>query len=145
MTAAERLVDELGRLFAALSRGAHDGLTTTQRLAQLELTRADGVRLTALALRIGASDPTTSRAVDALVAAGFVERRPDPDDRRAQRLLSTRSGRAHIERRRAEVSQLLSGALAGLPAAERAHLISLLAKLNAGLDGPAADLQFAAR
>src|SRR5207302_10359298 len=98
------LVSELELLFSSLARtgtGLADGaLTTTQRLALIELVESGPLRLGALAERIGATDPTVSRAVDGLVECGIVERQADPDDRRAVLHLATAQGRAWVERRR---------------------------------------------
>ncbi len=128
------LVHELELLFSLLARtGAGvDGpaLTSTQRVVLIELVSAGPLRLGALAASIGLSDPTASRAVDGLVAAGIVERRPDPDDRRAVLHVATSKGREWVERRRTEVAAALDTALEGMPAADRAQLVRLVAALN---------------
>ena len=131
-------------LFAALLRAgsAEAGwrsLTSTQRLLVAELVDSGPLRLGALAERVGATDPTTSRAVDGLVAAGLVERRSDPGDRRAVLHEATPRGRARIEARRREVAAVLDEALSRFAPAERGRLAELLAKLNGELQGtPAA-------
>jgi DNA-binding MarR family transcriptional regulator len=128
------LVGELELLFSSLARtgtGLADGaLTTTQRLALLELVDSEPLRLGALAERIGAADPTVSRAVDGLVDAGIVERQADPDDRRAVLHLATPKGRAWVERRRGEVAAALDEALGRLAPADRARLLRLVGRLN---------------
>lgn len=45
--------------------------------------------------------PTTTRVVDTLERAGFVERTPDPDDRRCIRVTVTPEGHAYADRVRA--------------------------------------------
>jgi DNA-binding MarR family transcriptional regulator len=128
------LVGQLELLFSALARtgtALTDGaLTTTQRLALIELVDSGPLRLGALAERIGATDPTASRAMDGLVGAGIVERRADPLDRRAVLHLATAKGQTWVERRRGEVSAALDEALEGLPAADRARLLRLVSRLN---------------
>jgi DNA-binding MarR family transcriptional regulator len=131
------LLGELELLFSSLARtgpGLVDGgLTTTQRLALIELVDSGPLRLGVLAERIGANDPTVSRAVDGLVDAGSVERRPDPYDRRAVLHLATTKGRAWVKRRRGEVTAALDEALARLTPADRARLVSLIGRLNSEL------------
>ncbi len=62
-------------------------LSVSQVKALHFLDEAGGeMPLGALAERVGISLPAASRAVDALLARGFVERREDPEDRRARRV-----------------------------------------------------------
>jgi len=132
------LAGELTPLFSALVRaGANSpewrGLTSTQRLILFELHDSGPLRLGALAERAGATDPTTSRAVDGLVAAKLVVRRTDPEDRRAVLHEATRRGRVLAEARRREIVAVLDHALDGFGRADRAKLVALLARLNAEL------------
>ena len=53
-------------------------MTATQRLALFELVDQGPLRLNDLAVRMGTSAPTASRAVDALDELGLVDRKPDP-------------------------------------------------------------------
>ncbi len=128
------LVSELELLFSSLARtgtGLADGaLTTTQRLALIELVDSGPLRLGALAERIDATDPTVSRAVDGLVEAGIVERQADPHDRRAVLHLATAQGQAWVGRRRGEVATALDQALEHLTPADRARLFDLVSSLN---------------
>jgi len=129
------LVNKLELLFSSLARtgsGLAEGtaLTPTQRLALIELVDSGPLRLGALAERIGATDPTASRAVDGLVAAGIVMRQADPHDRRAVLQLATETGREWVERRRREVAAALDEALERFSPADRTRLLRLLGKLN---------------
>jgi DNA-binding MarR family transcriptional regulator len=96
----------------------------------IELVSAGPLRLGALAARMDASDPTVSRAVDGMVAAGVVERRPDPDDRRAVLLVPTAAGRDWVERRREEAAAALAAALESMPTRERTQIVRLVTTLN---------------
>jgi DNA-binding MarR family transcriptional regulator len=132
------LVNRLEQLFSLLARtdaGADAGpaLTSTQRVILIELVSAGPLRLGTLAARIGASDPTASRAVTGMVSAGIVERNIDPDDRRAVLLAATAAGRDWVERRREEVATALAGALERMATDGEAQLISLLGSLNDAL------------
>jgi DNA-binding MarR family transcriptional regulator len=106
------------------------GLTPTQiAILELAAARTDGIRLTKAAAQIGVSQPTASDAAGSLVAKQLLERAPDPDDRRAQRLTPTKQG-AQL------VSRLLSGHSAvavAVPQQRRAGLFATLAQTIATL------------
>lgn len=55
---------------------------------------ADGIRPMALEARLLLPQYGLSRLIDRLVAAGYVERRPCPGDKRGQMLAATGAGRA---------------------------------------------------
>jgi DNA-binding MarR family transcriptional regulator len=129
-----RVLDQLGRVIRHLTRisgGPDEGpaLTSTQRLALFELLEDGPMRLNDLAGRMGLSAPTASRAVDALADAELVERLTDPDDRRALRIELTAAGRARVDLRKARVAEAFRPAAAGMPAAEREQLATLLERL----------------
>lgn len=129
------LSGQLAPLFSALVRSGGNSpawrtLTSTQRMLLFELVESGPLRLGPLAERVGATDPTTSRAVDGLVEAELVVRRPDPADRRAVLHEATARGGIVAGERRAEVEAVLERALAPFTSAERRRLIGLLARLN---------------
>jgi DNA-binding MarR family transcriptional regulator len=129
-----RVLDELGRVIRHLTRlsgGPDEGqaLNSTQRLALFELLEDGPMRLNDLAARMGTSAPTASRAVDALAEGGLVARLTDSADRRALRIELTSEGRARVDLRKARVADAFSPAAAGMPAADRARLAALLARL----------------
>ena len=135
---SEGILDELGALIRQLARitGAHDddlSLTGTQRLALYELGTNGPLRLVQLAELLGVTAPTASRAVDVLVAKGLLERRPDPEDRRAQRIDLTDDGRSRFDERQTLARDAFEPAVRGLSRAERAQLRELLARVRAGL------------
>ena len=74
-----------------------------------------------------------------MVAAGIVERQPDPEDRRAVLLLPTAGGRDWVERRRTEVAGALADALRGMPPDDRAQLVRLVVALNDSLRAEGAE------
>ncbi len=100
-------------------------LTLTQVKALCALSAAE-LSVKELAERLGLSLPGASRAVDALVDRGLLDRREDPDDRRQKRLTATDAGREALvlldEARLAGVSQFT----ARLPAVERERLSAAL-------------------
>jgi DNA-binding MarR family transcriptional regulator len=139
----DRLIGELSALVGRVmlvARGGDEGpaLTTTQRLALFELNASESLRLNELAERIVTSSPTASRAVDALVSLGFVERVPDPRDRRAVQIRVTDYGRGRVAERVARVGETLGPALSTLPPSDRERLVTLLSRLNSALGRPSA-------
>lgn len=132
--ATSQILEALSALTRELTRasgGPDDGppMTSTQRLALFEVAVRGPVRLSELADRMGITAPTASRAVDGLVDHGLLERRPDPDDRRAVRIDLTRPGRKRVEERRARAAAALEPIVASLPAQDRAQLAALLTRL----------------
>jgi DNA-binding MarR family transcriptional regulator len=129
-----QILDALSLLTRELTRasgGPDEGpaMTSTQRLALFEVAVGGAVRLSALADRMGITAPTASRAVDGLVDLGLLERRPDPDDRRAVRIDLTRPGRKRVEERKARAFAALEPIVAALSAEDRAQLATLLTRL----------------
>ena len=133
-----RLLDVLGRVVRGLTRlsgGLEDGppLTATQRVALIETLDAEPVRLHDLAERLGVSAPTTSRAVDALVEHGLLERAPDPADRRAVRISLTPRGRATVAERKTRVLSAFLPAAATMSRSDQERLVELLTELDDAL------------
>jgi DNA-binding MarR family transcriptional regulator len=132
---AEALLDEIGELYAILlrmSRRMQDDapMTTTQRLALIEIAIVGPLRLRNLASRMDTTPATASRAVDTLEEYGFAERRADPDDGRAILIAATPKGRRWVERRRASILEVLMDI--GTDVAPP-RLTSEIARLNASL------------
>jgi DNA-binding MarR family transcriptional regulator len=137
MTGDERIAAQIERLFALLIReggrlGKEDepGLTLRQGFALAAIADEGPQRLGALADRLGTTDATASRTVDALLALGLVERSEDPVDRRAVRIAASPAGRKLVAQRRRHLTQLLERPLAGIAQAEQAHIATVLADLN---------------
>lgn len=87
-----RLVEQLGGdTVAARAMGQ-------QRELIAAVAALDGGTLGQVAARVGRGAPAASRAIDALVRAGLVERRSDPDNRRRLQLRLTEEGRDYLDR-----------------------------------------------
>jgi DNA-binding MarR family transcriptional regulator len=117
---AYRLVSE--RLGAAGARGYHyRTLTVLDRegpASQADLGRRGGIHLSDLVATL-----------NELVAGGFVERTPDPVDRRRNVITLTPAGRRHLRRLDRQVARAQDELLAPLDGAERATLTALLQRL----------------
>jgi DNA-binding MarR family transcriptional regulator len=136
---SRRVLRELGLLIRHLTRisgGPDDepAMTGTQRIALYELYLGGPMRLNDLAERIGTSPPTASRAIDALVELGFVDRLRDQEDRRALRLGLTDTGHERASGREARVAAAFAPAIESLSRTEQDQLVELLTRLAAELD-----------
>lgn len=90
---------------------------------------------TGLARETGLSSGAMTNRVDKLEARGFVQRRPDKDDRRGVVVSLTARGRRKID---AAIQLRLDAAdesLAGISATERAQLAGLLRKVSLSATG----------
>jgi DNA-binding MarR family transcriptional regulator len=108
----QTLLDEIAELWAVvlrISRELDDGypLTSTQRLALLEISMVGPMRLNSLAERMDTTAATASRAVDVLEEFAFVERSKDSDDGRAIAITATAKGHRWTARRQARLYKVL--------------------------------------
>lgn len=78
---------------------------------------------------------TLSRQIDRLAAAGLIERRPDPHDRRAHRLYLTDKAMPLLAVFRDVGSQLMTEALDGVDETEVTAMVANLARIRANLTG----------
>jgi DNA-binding MarR family transcriptional regulator len=94
---ATRLLFSLqDELFARLAEAGYDDLQPRHG-AVLAYLDEDGVRATDLARLTGRHKQVIGRIVDELEALGYVERRPDPEDRRAKLILPTERGLDQVQ------------------------------------------------
>ena len=93
------------RIFAAVTAAGFPGITRAQArlLAGID---TDGTRLVALAERARIAKQTANALVNALEAAGYVERVPDPTDGRARLVRLTARGRAGLPAAWAEEARI---------------------------------------
>jgi DNA-binding MarR family transcriptional regulator len=92
----------------------------------------DGQSQQALAERLGVPASRMVALVDRLEDVGFIERRPDPEDRRIRGLHLTRKGRGVLERAGKVAIDYETRLCAGINREEREQLIDLLQKLQVG-------------
>ncbi|MGD8832162.1 MAG: MarR family transcriptional regulator [Pseudomonadales bacterium] len=94
------LVSDVARLLRERfnDAAASLGLTQAQARALLQLSRNEGISQVALARLLEIQPITLLRQLDRLADSGFIERRPNPQDRRAQQLYLTGSGNDLIEK-----------------------------------------------
>ena len=108
-------------------------LTLSQARALAHVARNEGCRQVELAEQLEVKPITLARLLDQLEQAGLVERRPDPDDRRAYRLhLCAQADQALADIRTAGAA-ILAEALQGISEEEEAALANALRKMRANL------------
>jgi MarR family transcriptional regulator for hemolysin len=129
------LLSDISRLFRReFNRRAGDlDLTQAQWRALAHLSRQEAVHQAALAERLEIQPITLARQLDRLEAAGWVERRPDPDDRRAVRLHLTPEAKPLIDRITALAAEIRGEAMAGLAAPDRERLLDALCAVRTNL------------
>lgn len=103
------------------------GLTPTQTQCLSLLAGRGGSRVTVLARLLGVSQPTASDVIATLERKALVERRSDPEDGRATRVLLTAAG-ADMARRTSQPPPALARAIAGLEPDERAGMQRALSR-----------------
>jgi DNA-binding MarR family transcriptional regulator len=86
-----------------------------------------------LAHRTGLTPMAVATMCDRLAAAGWIERRAHPADRRVNHLHIKPSARKALEQAMALADELTAATLAGLGAAERRQLLALLARTRDAL------------
>lgn len=109
------------------------GVTRPQWRVLALLKRFDGSTQVNLADMLDVEPITLGRMVDRLQDAGLVERRADPNDRRAWRLHLTEAGQQRSETLRPLASSLFKDALVGLDEKQRGELEAMLNIIRANL------------
>lgn len=111
--------------------GAQTGLTLPEVRALAAVGAFDDVTVNGLALEVNLDKGQASRLAAAMAAKGWLERSPDPKDRRVLHLRLTDAGRELWQRVMPLIDQRNQDLLNGLTALERQQLLDLLDKLLA--------------
>ena len=119
--------------FEQRARAAALGLTRAQAAVLAHLARQEGINQAALAQLLELEPITLARLLDRLQAAGLIERRSDPKDRRAHLLYLTESAYPLLDRIFALAAEVREAALAGVAEADRGRLLDLLIEMKANL------------
>ncbi len=114
-------------------RLTHLGLTQAQWRALVHLSRNEGLNQVSLADLLDVQPITVARLIDKLAAADLVERRPDPNDRRAQRLFLTAKATNVVARIWEVADETYAVVLKGISNEEREVLINLLSRLQTNI------------
>jgi len=109
------------------------GLTRAQWRVLAHLARHEGINQAGLAEILEIEPITVGRLIDRMEEAGWVERRPKPNDRRVRLLYLTDKAWPVFARMRAIGDEVHGEALGELSAAERDRLIAILVTVRSNL------------
>ena len=109
------------------------GMTRAQWSVLVRVQRHEGLQQAELATALDLAPITLARLVDRLAAMDLVERRPDPEDRRANRLYLTKAAGPVLTRLGAIGERIMKGALKGLDNDDLATLVGHLTHVQSNL------------
>jgi MarR family transcriptional regulator for hemolysin len=129
------LLHDVARLMRTLAdqRVRVLGMTRAHWAVLARLDRNQGLKQAELAEMLDLAPISLTRLVDRLCKNGLVERRADPDDRRAKRLYLTPKARPVIERLSQVGERLMNDALAGMSDAALAASVDHLTMVRNNL------------
>ncbi|MGA7812675.1 MarR family winged helix-turn-helix transcriptional regulator [Caballeronia sp.] len=130
------LVSDVGRLcsrrFDELAKSSLD-LTRAQCRALAYLSHFGEMSQARLADMLDVAPISAGRLLDRMEEGGWIERMPNPDDRRERTVRMTPKAEGALVRARRVGDAIATEALAGLNADEREQLIALLRRVRANL------------
>jgi MarR family transcriptional regulator, transcriptional regulator for hemolysin len=129
------LAHDVARLYGRRfdRNGRRLGLTRAQCRTLGYLARNEGINQAGLADLLEIRPMTLVRQIDRMQEAGWIERRPDPTDRRARRLYLTDKARPVLGRIWDVSSETQDQVLASLTPDEAEQLIDLMRRVHAAL------------
>jgi len=119
----------LSRIGRQLRQATDDGLTPSAMSVLNVVTARGAIKLSELAAVERVAAPTITKIVEGLVAAGLLERRVDPGDRRACLVQLTPVGRKEMKRLRFERNRRLENLISQLDASDQAALAAAIPAL----------------
>jgi MarR family transcriptional regulator, organic hydroperoxide resistance regulator len=130
----------LARLYTRLERRLGQGLAThglsmSQFDVLATLWHGEGITQQELAERLLVTKGNVVGLIDRVSAAGWVERRPDPEDRRANRLYLTDAARTLLSEVFPCHAADVCNVFGRLTEDELRQMLQMLEKLEGGLDG----------
>jgi DNA-binding MarR family transcriptional regulator len=129
------LLSELSRLVSRNFnvRVRHFGLTQPQWQALAILSRREGMRQAELAELLKVQPISLGRLIDRIEIAGWVERRPDPTDRRAIQLYLTSKAEPILDEMSAAAAASYEVAFTDFDESQREQLFELLNRMKTNL------------
>jgi len=129
------LIKDVSRLYRRRfdERTRSFGITGPQVRALASMMRFPGINQGALAERLDVEPITTCRMVDRLEQAGLVERRRDPQDRRAWQLYVTQSAEPLARELQAVGQSVLNESLEGIEGEARELAMAVLGRIRDNL------------
>jgi MarR family transcriptional regulator for hemolysin len=103
-------------------------MTRAQWAVLFRLERSEGLKQSELAELLDLQPITLTRLIDRLCDNGLIERRNDPNDRRAKRLFLTPAARPVLDRLTATGTDMIASAMAGI---DRSAIEAMVTDLSA--------------
>src|SRR3954453_1951724 len=109
-------INDVARLLRTYAdyKAAQFGMSRAKWAVLARLDRFEGLKQTELADMLDLQPISLTRLLDSLCDNGLIERRPDPEDRRAKRLYLTPAARPLLEQLDGQVEELAGTVLAGV-------------------------------
>lgn len=111
------------------------GLTQAQWQALAHISAREGLNQAALADILEVQPISVARLIDRMEAAGWIERRQDPNDRRAVQLYLREKAEPMLEQMWAYAALTRAEASKGLSEKEKETLLDLLSRMRVNLTG----------
>jgi MarR family transcriptional regulator, transcriptional regulator for hemolysin len=129
------ILNDVARLLRTYAdfKAAQFGITRAQWAVLVRLDRHEGLNQSELAETLDLQPITLTRLLDKLSDSGLIERRPDPEDRRAKRLFLTPAARPLLERLGVLGDDTMASALAGVDGMSIEHMVGHLAVVKENL------------
>src|ERR1700749_666507 len=111
------IINDVARMLKTYAdyKGQQFGVTRAQWAVLARLDRFEGLKQSELAEMLDIQPITLTRLLDRLCENGLIERRSDPNDRRAKRLFLTAAARPMLEQLGALGEDMMCTALADVP------------------------------
>ncbi len=128
-------INDVARLLRnyADQKAAQFGMSRAKWAVLARLDRFEGLKQAELADMLDLQPISLTRLLDGLSSNGLIERRPDPEDRRAKRLYLTAAAWPLLEQLSTLGEELTETAFAGLDEAEQAVLLRRLSGVKENL------------
>jgi MarR family transcriptional regulator for hemolysin len=114
-------------------RARQFGISRAQWTVLIRLHLCEGLKQSELAEILDLQPISLTRLLDRLAQNGLIERRPDPNDRRANRLYLTPAARPLLDELAALGNDMMNDVLAGLDGKAHARLLGDLHKMKDNL------------
>jgi len=122
------IINDVARMLKTYAdhKAGQFGITRAQWVVLVRLDRFEGLKQAELAEMLDLQPITLTRLLDRLAECGLIERRPDPNDRRAKLLFLTPKAKPLLEQLGELGNELMGTALAGV---DREHVELMVAQL----------------
>jgi MarR family transcriptional regulator for hemolysin len=130
-------INDVARLLKTYAdqRARDLGMTRAQWAVLARVERSEGLKQCELADTLDLQPITLTRLIDRLCDGGLIERRSDPDDRRAKRLYLTPAARPVLDGLTRLGQDIMATVLAGIEPAAVEQLLANLLTLKTNLRG----------